>query len=366
MNFSFKINHDHKSQLTLIIDGNWLLISRFAILRKEFDNVEDLFPILKKNMLKSIMLIVNRIKHIDNIIFVSDGGSWRKHLNLPTSFSKAATEHNYKGTRSREDDFDWDRFFALYNEFTDELRSLGGLNVYCAHDVEGDDWCWYLSNALYNDGTNCIILSADKDLTQLVKFNPLTYNFVITYYKVKSKKHIITYDKKIDEYKDQISISFFLDQHKMANYDCLKECFSVSTDLKPIDPKETIINKIFIGDVSDNVLPVIYSTSNSKTYKLSKKNIDLNLDFESDSEIEKFIEKTIATNKKYSNFDCKLVTEHALYNRKLVYLSETEYPEEILEKMQEFSYYSCTKDVSKELSYIESQANQVTDFLDSL
>lgn len=362
----FKLNYDKKSRCTLIIDGNWLLISRLAILKGKFDSVDELFPILKKNMLKSIVSILNQIKSIDNIIFVSDGGSWRKHLSLPATLLKRTSEHNYKGTRSKDDGFDWDRLFKKYSEFIEELYSIGGINVYSAHGVEGDDWCWYLSNALYEDGTNCIILSADKDLTQLVKFNPLTYNFVLTYYKVKSTKHIITYDKKLDEYKDNISISFFLDRNKLNNFDSFKECLNISTELRPIDPKEVIINKIFIGDISDNVLPVLYSTSKSKTYKLSKKSIDLNLNFESDEAISEYVENLIKTNSKYSEFDPQVVTEHALYNRKLVYLSELEYPEEILGKMEEFSYYSCSKDVSKEISYLEAQTNQTTDFLDSL
>jgi hypothetical protein len=362
----FKLNYDKKSRCTLIIDGNWLLISRLAILKGKFDSVDELFPFLKKNMIKSIALILNQIKSIDNIIFVSDGGSWRKHLNLPTTLLNTTSERNYKGTRDRNDGFDWDKLFKNYNEFIEELYSIAGINVYSAHNIEGDDWCWYLSNALYKDGTNCIILSADKDLTQLVKFNPLTYNFVLTYYKVKSSKHIITYDEKFDEYKDNISISFFLDRTKLENFDCIKECLNISTELRSINPKEVIISKIFIGDVSDNVLPVLYSTSNSKTYKLNKKSIDFNLNFESDEAVKEYVETAIKTNSKYSKFDSQMVTEHALYNRKLVYLSESEYPEEILNTMEKFSYYSCSKDVSKEMAYLDSQMNQVTDFLDSL
>lgn len=363
---NFKLKYDKKSRCTLIIDGNWLLVSRLAILKREFDSVDELFPILKKNMMKSIVLILNQIKSIDNIIFVSDGGSWRKHLATPTALLKTTSECNYKGTRNRNDGFDWDKLFKKYNEFIEELYSIGGINIYNAHNIEGDDWCWYLSNALYKDGTNCIILSADKDLTQLVKFNPLTYNFVLTYYKVKSSKHIITYDKKFDEYKDNISISFFLDRNKLNNFDCLKECLDISTEQRSIDPKDVINSKIFIGDVSDNVLPVLYSTSASKTYKLSKKSIDLRLNFESDEAIKVYVENLIKTNSKYSKFDPQMVVEHALYNRKLVYLSESEYPKEILHKMEEFSYYSCSKDVSKEISYLDAQTNQVTNFLDSL
>lgn len=365
-NFKFNIDYDYKSRLTLIVDTNWLLMSRLAILRNKYSDVNELFPILKEKMLKSISIVLNQIKQIDNVIFVVDGGSWRKKVKQPTVLVEDSKEDSYKGTRVKSDDFDWKRFFEEYNKFTDEMLIIGKINVFKANDVEGDDWCWYLSNALYNSGTNCIIMSADKDLTQLVKFNPETYNFVMTYYKVKSNKHLITYDKLLDDYKEQVSMSFFLDQNKINNFDCINTCLNIATETKAINSKDIIIDKIFRGDISDNILSPIYYNSGPKTYKITQKQLDFDLDITDDKSIELFINKAINKNIKYSTLNSNLVFEHVIYNRKLVYLDASEYPETILNRLQENIYYTRSTNLDTEINYIRSQNNKTTDFLESL
>lgn len=365
-NFKFKIDYDYKSRLTLIIDGNWLLMSRLAVLRGKYNDVQELFPILKENMIKSIAIVLNQIKLIDNVIFVADGGSWRKNIKRPPSLIEDDREDSYKGNRVKTADFDWKTFFCEYNKFTDEMATVGKINVFRHNDVEGDDWCWYISNALYNSGTNCIIMSADKDLTQLVKFNTDTYNFVMTYYKVKSNKHLITYHKTLDDYKEAVSMSFFLNQNNKYNLDCVKECLGVATETKAIEPNDIIIDKIFRGDVSDNILPPIYYRSGAKTYKITQKQLDYNIKAEDDEALKKFINKTITENVKYKSFDNSIVTEHAMYNRKLVYLDQSAYPEEILKYLQENAYYRRSKDLDIEMNYIRANKNKTTEFLDSL
>ena len=63
---------------------------------------------------------------------------------------------------------DWDAVFADYESFL-EMLSKGGINVCRERGIEGDDWCAWWSDVLNNEGTNVIIWSKDKDLTQLVK-----------------------------------------------------------------------------------------------------------------------------------------------------------------------------------------------------
>ena len=75
--------------LTLLIDGNWLAISRMSIFANQFKKsnpdiikssaAED-FKIL---LARSISAILNRFIDIDNIILISDGGSWRKSVTIP-------------------------------------------------------------------------------------------------------------------------------------------------------------------------------------------------------------------------------------------------------------------------------------------
>ena len=74
----------NKSKLTLIIDGNWLLISRMSNMIGKFANEKDMMLETKLLMIKSINVVLRTFPMVDNIMFVSDGGSWRKDEPVPS------------------------------------------------------------------------------------------------------------------------------------------------------------------------------------------------------------------------------------------------------------------------------------------
>ena len=71
------------SKLTLIIDGNWLLMSRLSVLNNRFADDNELVNELKLLLIKSIKLVLKTFTSVDNIIIVADGGSWRNNLKIP-------------------------------------------------------------------------------------------------------------------------------------------------------------------------------------------------------------------------------------------------------------------------------------------
>ena len=156
-----------KSKLTLIVDGNWFLMSRLAVMNGRYPNIDELLRELKLLMVRSTNLVLKTFPLIDNIIFVADGGSWRNNIeDIPKFLVDEGIE--YKGNRTHSLDIDWDAVFADYETFL-EMLSKSGINVCRERGIEGDDWCAWWSSVLNNEGTNVIIWSKDKDLTQLVK-----------------------------------------------------------------------------------------------------------------------------------------------------------------------------------------------------
>ena len=63
-----------KSKLTLLIDGNWLLMSRLSVLSNSYVDDFELCQELKLLMIKSINVVLRTFPFIDNIIFCADGG----------------------------------------------------------------------------------------------------------------------------------------------------------------------------------------------------------------------------------------------------------------------------------------------------
>ena len=156
----------NKSKLTLIVDGNWLLMSRLAVISGRYPDTNELNRELKLLMIRSINLVLRTFPVIDNIIFVADGGSWRNtEVTVPLFLQNDGIE--YKGNREHSDDIDWDVIFAGYEDFLNVLKD-NGVTVSKEKMIEGDDWCWWWSTYLNSQGTNVIVWSKDRDLTQLV------------------------------------------------------------------------------------------------------------------------------------------------------------------------------------------------------
>ena len=163
-----------KSKLTLIVDGNWLLMSRLSVLNNRYVDEFELNQELKLMLIKSINVVLRTFTDIDNVIFVADGGSWRNSIEIPDYLYKEKTSEDqsveYKGNRVKSSDINWDLLFESYGDFITTLQSCG-ITACQEQGVEGDDWCYHWSTYLNSQGTNCIIWTKDNDLKQLVNID---------------------------------------------------------------------------------------------------------------------------------------------------------------------------------------------------
>ena len=107
-----------KSKLTLIVDGNWLLMSRLPIINSRYADEATMMNEVKALMIKSINVVLRTFPSIDNVMFVSDGGSWRKDVPIPDFIhNKKGEVATYKGNREKSDDINWDLVFNEFNNF---------------------------------------------------------------------------------------------------------------------------------------------------------------------------------------------------------------------------------------------------------
>ena len=97
------------NKCTLIIDGNWLCMSRMSVFNRGFEMdmpeqvKESSQRELQELMAKSISIVLNRFSIIDNVVIVTDGGSWRKQLPVPQQLQDVT----YKGNRAPAKELDW-------------------------------------------------------------------------------------------------------------------------------------------------------------------------------------------------------------------------------------------------------------------
>lgn len=348
-----------KSKLTLIIDGNWLFMSRLSVLAGKYYDDYELTQNLNLLLLRSIKIALRQFPDIDNIMLCVDGGSWRTKVEQPVPITdENGNPIEYKGNREKSDDINWDVIFEGYNKLCEMLKRYG-INVYREQDIEGDDWIWYWTNKLNSESVNCIIWTKDNDLKQLIKIN-------------KDKCFTIWWNKDNGIFCPEYSEDNF-DFLFNSDYNTNSEIFSNvirNKQITVINPNNIVIDKIIRGDVSDNIAPIIIkkpsSATSNRKYKISPKDIDYNLNYTDNKAVRDYIHN-IFFNKKYygkiyENSENNIFL-HFTYNRQLIYLDKSSYPKEILEVFDKYTNYNVSKDISGCEAELLAETNQLNGIL---
>ena len=360
-----------KNKCTLIVDGNWLLMSRFSVISKEF-NVNN--PTIAKEsaqnelqelMSKSISIVLNRFSIIDNIILVTDGGSWRKQLPVPEQLQNIV----YKGNRISTDELDWKYIYKALNILSEQCKELG-ITVANHSAIEGDDWVWYWSRRLNADGISTIIWSSDQDLKQLIQVDSKTGAFTAWY----NDRNGLWLDNSLHiESTNYIDDLDFFMQPFIVKSPVLENLKQFSNSTNFFDPDAIVMEKIICGDAGDNIKPVARIINGAKTYKVSikmwnevKSNLGIKTLNEFFSHKQDIINSIIAI-KKFNNNNPDDISEMFDYNIKLVWLNEGVIPETIIMYMNQLEYKIA------DINYIKSnykvickQNNVVENLFDSI
>ena len=233
----------------LLIDGNYILSRMVFSLHKHNLLYGGLHKALENNITS-----YRKWYPFTNIYLVSDSKekSWRKKIT-----------DDYKGTRKKDTDIDWNFVYTAYGEFKDSLKNIKVLE---APHIEGDDWLSYLTEKANSEGRSVIIVSNDYDIKQIVNYSldPLTINLMTNemYNKEKlflPKNYQVFLNKLSKLPNDDI---FNLNDN--VEFIGLLDGFINKYEVHEIDPMESLIIKIISGDSSDNISSVWSVTKNGK------------------------------------------------------------------------------------------------------
>lgn len=343
-----------KNKCTLLVDGNWLLISRLFTVKEKFNinNDEETKKAgqaeLADLMARSINIVINQFSDvIDNMIIVADGGSWRKKLEKPACY-----EEVYKGNREKAPDTDWEYVYGTLDNIRNKANEIGittSKEFYC----EGDDWIAYWSNKLNNDGINTIIWSIDNDLKQLVG---VRNNHFTAWYE---KRGGLVLPKELDDTNNSDIDNFFmmLDTSNPV-LDALR---SKADKIEYINPDDIVMEKIICGDAGDNIKSIIRIQKGKQTHKVSEKDwleVKEQLGIET---LQQFFDSSeniidaLLSRKRYNGYPRNNAIDMFAFNIKLVWLNRTVVPDYIYEKMSACEYKNY------DMSYIRSNYKMLTE-----
>ena len=344
------------NKLTLLIDGNWLLMSRLAVIANKYIDETELCNNLQLLMIQSIKLVLKQFPKIDNVIFCSDGGSWRNSIEIP-DFVRDENGNliTYKGNREKSEDINWDLIFESYEHLISILKQ-NNINVYKESGIEGDDLIWWWSKKLNSEDINCIIWSKDNDLKQLVNIDS---NKCFTVWWNKASGMFVS------EFDDN-DLDFLFNNSYNEN-DVIFKSITNNIPVTKFNKNAIIVDKIIRGDKSDNIEPILYRNSKStKKYIVSSADIDYLLKWKNDQEVYDFL-SNLLKQKKYQNPKKTLdeVYKHFLYNRQLVALDSSSYPKEIIEKLKSLEIKENTSidNIYIVENYLRSNINQLNGIL---
>lgn len=325
-----------RNKCTLIVDGNWLLMSRLWIVNNLFapnqseEKNRQASMELKELMAKSISVTLQKFHgYVDNIIIIADGGSWRKEVEKPLSLRDVA----YKGNRISSSELNWGLIWNTQDEFLLNCKNQG-MTITKLEGMEGDDLAYYWSRRLNPQGINCIIWSTDQDLLQLVQYRDCVFT---AWYN--NEKGLGLSETAKDTPADPLE--FFLQPMPCINP--LLKNLSKAFKTFYVNPDLIVMKKIICGDSGDNIQSIIRQEKNGKVYKISEKNWE-NLrtslgiktlgDFWGNKDK---ICKELCRLKKYDNVE--EVKGEFEYNKKLVWLNSEVIPENLISKGDGEDYF---------------------------
>ena len=336
-------------RFTLIIDGhNFFFRSLWNIFKqtntkvlktqKDKDAYEKKLMIDFSNIVKQMSLIVN------DIVFIKDSHSWRKDMLL---------QQEYKGNRKKnQDNIDKDGFGEVINLFSETIKSLG-IKVSQVEHSEGDDLIYAWTDVLFRNGKSSLILSTDKDLTQLVKcvdgvhiiqYAPITNKLYVS---KESDDFFKSLDKKLDFTPENLFGEAFT--VSIENDPFVR--FISSMNIEVVEPEVVRFSKVVGGDSSDNIYPVYYKPSDgtSRAKGLGEKTVEkiykefsnrlgcqFNYTIYSNDEAVKMLCNVIydVAKIKDDNFTKRMLFENIKTNTKLVSLTEESIPDYVLNDMK--------------------------------
>jgi 5'-3' exonuclease len=234
----------------LIIDGNYILSKLVFTLHKHNLLFGGLHKALENNITG-----YRKWYPFTNVYLVSDSKekSWRKKLI-----------DEYKGTRKKDTDIDWNFVYTAYGEFKEEVKST--MKVLEAPHIEGDDWISYLTERANSEGRSVIIVSNDYDIKQMVNYSldPLTINLMTNEMYNKEKLFLPKNYQVFLNKLSRLPNDDIFNLNDNVEFIGLLDNFINKYEVHEIDPMESLIIKIISGDSSDNINSVWSVTKNGK------------------------------------------------------------------------------------------------------
>jgi len=350
----------------LQIDGNYFAMRALGGLNMG-DKVNNLETLSEKksftaSLNSSIINIWNTFEpYVDNIIFVTDGYSWRKEIPAHRPYYlEPNVVFGYKEQRKakkEESSINYDNFNELYRDFIESLKSK--MIVFDVEGLEGDDLLMLIANKLKdNQEIELITFCTDGDLMQIVKRNSMLMR------NIKSKEapfgeFVLSYLKYCDIYEQDaktqllgggVDVGFYKKLFGLSFNNASSVDRTLHRGINIATPFKVALVKSICGDKKDNLFSILgwKSSTGNLNYKITEKHIEKALEKHKYKLTENvcqqiLVDKDLLVNLmislkdvcKQPNADLKEMGAHLKHNLKMNVLAISNVPEKYLLNFEE-------------------------------
>ena len=298
-----------------------------------FDTDEECNILIRKIAID--MAYVIRIFTPDKVIVACDSRHpWRNDL-----YENIENE-SYKGNRQKDTTKNWDKIFSSLNEYKEILKNDGFILTEL-DTAEADDVAAMWKEHFYNNGENVILISSDKDWTQLIDYEPSLNKFCVCFNPIANNrgKKLLHGTSEFFEWLNSVNskTDIFFSNYKPQK-DKFKNIKTHDTKIEydVIDPNQVLLNKIMCGDDGDNAPSFCEYYKNGKKIRMTptkSKKILESFDVHNVKELCQAVNKNDfmnIVNKTFKYDFCDFEpNERLMRQRKLVELSSILFPEKI-------------------------------------
>ena len=235
--------------INILIDGNFIAFSEFAMF-SNYGKIKDPFK-RERDQVSYIQGLSNRLFHILNqlpkggtVVFCLDSRSWRKDF-MEKYKERREDEEGNKGMMDNETK---QIFYSLLAEFGEVLTKVG-IHSSKVLGAEGDDLLFKWSKYFNDKGENCIIISGDGDMKQLVKGPESPWTAVWSNKSNNNKLFFVP--GWLDEIEKPLENSIF--DFNPINTDLPKMIRDSGASMQVMNTSHYLLHKILIGDDGDDV-----------------------------------------------------------------------------------------------------------------
>lgn len=281
----------------ILIDGNYIMHKTFGIFAGYGKNVDPGKILASKNdqsafvrkIATDLCASLKMLPGGGRLIFTSDSRSWRKEVEIENG--------GYKSKRNKDENVDWSIFFDLLSSFGHQLEKMGF--VFSKVDgAEGDDLLLFWSLKFNQLGENVIIITGDRDLHQLARFENNSWTAI---WNNNSKNNLFTvplgWNPNSTQSSNEISV-FNMESSLSPEVDKLQE-FIKKVNVSEIEHRSFLFKKILTGDDGDSVPSVWEFESKGKINRFTDKKAEDVYDIFSSSEWKDLTVSDLITNENF-------------------------------------------------------------------